>query len=641
MDKLEMARALLSRSGAADPGRTATAVGVAASDSAGGLVRIDLGGDTVSPDDDQSIECETTFKVYAGDEVLVSLIGADGSGKTPIVVGVVGRGDQVQEDLDAVKDVKNYFWQDERGAHVSTEPNSVAGANILLDSDSLDIRQGEDDSEPAQRVLARFGRNSAFIAGIDGTPYWQVRDLRTNADGTAAVTDVFYGDGTTKDYATDFSISSLVSVTKDGVVLTEDTDYTLDPDTSTLSFVSAPASGAVVEVAYLTEDGVFSFSQGQRDAGVHGPYSFATGKSGLAAGAYAEAHGYRSDASGQAAEAHGYKSVAAGNHQTVLGRLNVCDDVGDYSLIIGNGKDVKSKGSETFYTDGETLTVTLQIVPNSVDSVRFGATFSSDSSQASALAASHGLQISQGLVSVETPFDYDVTFLDNASPFPHFYTLNAGRLSVNTGSFTMTKFQIQVLSSAATYILSGDTLTLTGAMAYWAQELSGIPFTVNYSYGSTSRSDAMTLDWTGRAEFAGPVFAGGCTPNGTTPHQLTRYNSANHLPEIWNGSKWAAPAVSSGKLTNTANRDIELPAGSLCILFTYEFNASTDAYRGHHAYLLYVPREDLYGTTAIQQVTLGASTNSGVTITRPNTSILQLKCASATYYVEYRIVRVL
>jgi len=177
MDKLEMARALLSRSGAADPGRTATAVGVAASDSAGGLVRIDLGGDTVSPDDDQSIECETTFKVYAGDKVLVSLIGADGSGKTPIVVGVVGRGDQVQEDLDAVKNVKNYFWQDERGAHVSTEPNSVAGANILLDSDSLDIRQGEDDSEYAQNILASFGREvtvGSRQAGADVGLYSQV-----------------------------------------------------------------------------------------------------------------------------------------------------------------------------------------------------------------------------------------------------------------------------------------------------------------------------------------------------------------------------------------------------------------------------------------------------------------------------------
>ena len=66
---------------------------------------------------------------------------------------------------------------------------AVAGANLLLDSDSLDIRQGEADSELAQHVLARFGRNAAFSAGIDGTPYWQVRDLREIATG-AGVTGI-------------------------------------------------------------------------------------------------------------------------------------------------------------------------------------------------------------------------------------------------------------------------------------------------------------------------------------------------------------------------------------------------------------------------------------------------------------------
>ena len=85
-----------------NPGQTTTVYGTASSDSAEGLVMVDLGGDTVSPDDDQSIECETTFKVYEGDEVIISLIGADGSGKTPVVVGIVGRGDEQQEQIDTV-----------------------------------------------------------------------------------------------------------------------------------------------------------------------------------------------------------------------------------------------------------------------------------------------------------------------------------------------------------------------------------------------------------------------------------------------------------------------------------------------------------------------------------------------------------
>lgn len=94
-----------------NPGQTTTVYGVASSDSAEGLVMVDLGGDTVSPDDDQSIECETTFKVYEGDAVIVSLIGADGSGKTPIVVGIVGRGDEQQAQIDTVIEQTDELWQ--------------------------------------------------------------------------------------------------------------------------------------------------------------------------------------------------------------------------------------------------------------------------------------------------------------------------------------------------------------------------------------------------------------------------------------------------------------------------------------------------------------------------------------------------
>ena len=97
MNDLSMSQALLGSTRNINPGQTTTAYGVATGESVDGLVMVDMGGDTVSPDDDQSIECETTFKVYEGDEVIVSLIGADGYGKTPIVMGVVGRGDEEEE----------------------------------------------------------------------------------------------------------------------------------------------------------------------------------------------------------------------------------------------------------------------------------------------------------------------------------------------------------------------------------------------------------------------------------------------------------------------------------------------------------------------------------------------------------------
>ncbi len=104
MNNLDMTRAVLSDRTRGNPGQTTTAYGVATNESVDGLVMVDMGGDTVSPDDDQSIECETTFKVYEGDEVIVSLIGADGSGKTPIIIGVIGRGDEQEEKAKQLRE---------------------------------------------------------------------------------------------------------------------------------------------------------------------------------------------------------------------------------------------------------------------------------------------------------------------------------------------------------------------------------------------------------------------------------------------------------------------------------------------------------------------------------------------------------
>lgn len=154
MDNLEMAKALLKNNAAQNGNQTTTAYGIATSASNNGIVTVNLGGDTVDLNDDQEIEVETTFAIREGDEVIVSLIGADGTGKAPVVIGVVGRGDETQAEINAIN---NYFWTDAYGAHVSTEAGSVNGANVLLDSDSLDIRVGSSNSEADQTVLASFG----------------------------------------------------------------------------------------------------------------------------------------------------------------------------------------------------------------------------------------------------------------------------------------------------------------------------------------------------------------------------------------------------------------------------------------------------------------------------------------------------
>ena len=157
MDTLEMARALFGNNAqtAQNGGQTTTTYGIAVSDSVDGIVQVNLGGDTASEDDDQTIEVETTFAVFEGDEVIVQLVGADGTGKAPCVIGVVGRGDEQQREINSVM---NYFWTDQYGAHVSTKEHSVEDANVLLDSDSLDIRFGNSNDESDQTVYASFGR---------------------------------------------------------------------------------------------------------------------------------------------------------------------------------------------------------------------------------------------------------------------------------------------------------------------------------------------------------------------------------------------------------------------------------------------------------------------------------------------------
>ena len=137
------------------PSETHTITGTATSDSADGLVRADLEGYTISDDGEQSLELPTTVDVHEGDTVQVTLVG--GTGKSPIVTGVVGGGDRlsgnvqdaVQTAQDAaeavaeVADVKHYFFHDEDGAHVTTEPDdATTGHNTLIDSNGMYVRDG-------------------------------------------------------------------------------------------------------------------------------------------------------------------------------------------------------------------------------------------------------------------------------------------------------------------------------------------------------------------------------------------------------------------------------------------------------------------------------------------------------------------
>ena len=98
--------------------------------------------------------------------------------------------------------------------------------------------------------------------------------------------------------------------------------------------------------------------------------------------------------------------------------------------------------------------------------------------------------------------------------------------------------------------------------------------------------------------------------------------------------------VYSGVVNDGDSAEIVLDPGCIYLLYTYEFNASTDAYRGSRCVLITVPNASLYGTTAVSHLALGASTNSGVSITYNSDSTITIARSAATYEVRYAVEKV-
>lgn len=75
------------------------------------------------------------------------------------------------EALETVEKVEHHFWADEEGAHVSVDETiGETTKNILLDSDSVDIREGENVLASFSENMVELGKNSsdAEIKMLDG-----------------------------------------------------------------------------------------------------------------------------------------------------------------------------------------------------------------------------------------------------------------------------------------------------------------------------------------------------------------------------------------------------------------------------------------------------------------------------------------
>lgn len=98
--------------------------------------------------------------------------------------------------------------------------------------------------------------------------------------------------------------------------------------------------------------------------------------------------------------------------------------------------------------------------------------------------------------------------------------------------------------------------------------------------------------------------------------------------------------IRGAEITDDTTEVLSFAPGGLYVLVTKEWNASTAAYRGHHAYMIAAPEEDVFGTVAIARGNMYASTNAGVTLTNNNDSTLSIKQSSATYNFRYALYRV-
>lgn len=134
---------------------TTTIVGTAVSDSNAGEVEVVIGDDTMGyGDSGTGVVIPTTEKVKEGDSVIINLTGNDNA-KSPTVMGVVGRGDEMASGIEqaekvsseaqaAVAATNQHFFHDDNGVHIATQPDDGGtGPNLLANSQGVLLRDGE------------------------------------------------------------------------------------------------------------------------------------------------------------------------------------------------------------------------------------------------------------------------------------------------------------------------------------------------------------------------------------------------------------------------------------------------------------------------------------------------------------------
>lgn len=239
--------------------------------------------------------------------------------------------EEVTEHTNEAKKVAtNYLSRDSTGIMVAEledgnqTPSTATVKNVKIDSDSVDIRDG-------QTVLASFGEvsrigkdtdahvnidyHSLKLIDKEGNVYMHVSDLR-DQDGVADVSETFTGDGSNNWFTlkTDFYSVATTKVFVNDVDVTE--TCSIGVYGRQIGVFPTPEDGSEILITYKSEDvrqKAFTFGSRQSDSNI-GMYSFAQGYQVVAAGEYSHAEGLETKAFFEGTHAEGYRTVAAKSH---------------------------------------------------------------------------------------------------------------------------------------------------------------------------------------------------------------------------------------------------------------------------------------------------------------------------------------
>lgn len=169
-------------------GTTPTVMGTAQGASSDGAVEVVIGSDVTNPDPVEidgetyyadagtAVEMPTSPAVAEGDDVLVALVG-DGPLKTPMVIGVAGSGDRMQDDVDgAVADAAQASADAAQASADAAQASSDAAAADTKATSALSTAQAVDgkatQAQAAATQAEALAQQALDVAEASGQYVW-------------------------------------------------------------------------------------------------------------------------------------------------------------------------------------------------------------------------------------------------------------------------------------------------------------------------------------------------------------------------------------------------------------------------------------------------------------------------------------